>query len=55
MADNSKELIKNNASAEEELQAFNTDVKLADLQDRIERGDLSQDEKDCIAFINGQS
>ena len=50
MADTSKEIKKTTAEIEreEELKAFNADLKLAEFQARIDKGELTQDEKDTF-------
>lgn len=47
---NSNEIISEE-EAESSLKAFNADVKLDDLRARIEKGELSPEEKACRDFL----
>lgn len=53
MKKKNNELINNDTYAEEAVKAFKTDVKLAALRARIESGDLSEDEKAFVELLNG--
>lgn len=54
MADttNRKELINNTTADEDALNAFNADVRLAELQERIDRGEITADQKAFLDQLN---
>jgi hypothetical protein len=54
MADttNRKELINNTTADEDALNAFNADVRLAEMQERIDRGEITADQKAFFDQLN---